>query len=649
MNKAVRSILFLLILTCHLYSQKTWYRYNWDSINRKSFPDMLNYVYNFDLNYYKDNIYVGQYHKAFAARQAKYAESNVNHGYFYLFKEYDSYLRKILEKTIPDTSLTNKIKIFVTKESEHNASMDGSGILRLQIGDIAWFDTESEIAATFGHEVSHFINHDAIKDFGQDLERQFNPGFSFWLAVQPPFSSRPIFIVEPFSEHLWFSRTEESAADFLALKFIMKSPYSTNGMVNKFKKWKRDEIRNQIRFGEAQEKDQTHPDPGNRMKQVNSFSNDSLNKGKKDFVVDSVTFFKFKSIAKEEVINIDMEQCQWDEVIEATFKTYLFEPNNLNNLAVLIEALRRLMLFDEKYKIGEESFILSGYQTRHIKDSKTYAFLNEKKPSILKYLFKGLIDIGKKDLSQIKATELLDTTKIAFTTYSEAYEYFKLKAKEKNCLVCEHYKFFEKSIDTAFAQTYQNLEGPFDTKAYVEQIIKPSSTSNSLFVILPTTLSKTFHIFDMKSFSEKEKFYDTIVDIVKSKVGDRVFKLYDLPYYEQHQLIVLLGLGSYFLNLKENVAYLTDKTDWRKYAPELCNFFARNNIKNLYVIDVNLYLGKEKKSFQDYSFFKISLPGKKNNSFCASVKTGQQDLDPTYSWFYKKVATEFDYFYKLAK
>lgn len=650
MNKVILHSFLILLASFTSFSQSSWYRYNWDSINEKSFPDMLNTIYNFDLNFYKDNIYIGQYHQAFAASEAKAVDYDVKFGHFYLFEKYDKYLRKILETTIPDTSITNKISIYLTRETEVNASMNGSGTLRLNIGSMAWFDSESEIASTFGHEVSHFTNHDVIKDFGKEIENYFSPSFSnFWISARIPFTNQIITFGDPYSERYWFSRTQESAADFLSIKYLKNSPYSTRGLANKFKKWKKDEIRSQIKYGESDAARKTHPDPGDRLKQVETLSSDFSNKDKKDFVVDSVTFFELKSLAQKEVINLNLQQCKLRDVIETTFKTYLFMPDNTDNLTILIEALRRYLLFGEKEKIGDESFLLHDFQTKHIKDSKTYAFLNENKPSILKYLFKGLIDVSKKDISLIKANDLLDTTSIEFTTYSEAYAYFKIKASEKKCQSCTHYKLFEKEINPTDAQDYLKLNSPLDTRGYIEQIINPLVNGKDLFIVMPTSLHQIFHLLDLKSYSEQEKFYDSIVEVIKRKVGNQVLKLHEMPYYDQHQLLMLLSLSDYFLKIKENAVYFTDKTDWTKYCPELCNFFLRNGIKNVFVIDVNLDLRKDKKSYQNYSFYKISLPSIKNNTFNASIKKGEQYLDPQYKWFLKKIGTEFDYFYKFAK
>lgn len=634
----------------YFFSQVPWYRYNWDSISTKNFPDMLNSIYKFDLNYYKDNIYIGQYYKNFAAMQAKSVDNDVKYGHFYSLSEYDNYLRKVLEKTVQDTSISNKIKIFVSRSSEANAFMDGSGVLRLNIGDIARYDTESEIAATFGHEVSHFTNHDVIKDFGKRIESYFNPSFTFSFGFYIPFTGHFINFVDPYSEYYWFNRAEESGADFQSIKYIKNSAYSMRGMTDMFRKMKRNEIRSQIRFGERNSALRTHPDPGDRLKQVGFLSNDSLNKGKKNFVVDSMTFAKLKSMAQMEMINIGMERNQLLEVVESTFKTYLFEPDNQNNLAILIEALRRIILFNKDDKSAELPFILSRYQTEHVKESKTYGFLNEKNPSILKHLTSGFIDVTKKDLPLIKAKELLDTSNVAFTSYIEAYNYFKKKAAETNCSVCDHYTFFDKDPDVLKVKNFLGQKSPFDTRSYLENLVSAKERSKEMIVVMPPSLSSGFHIFDTISFDNKSKFYDTIVNIVKSKTSSAtVVKYEDLPFTDKHHLICLMNNCTFFLKIKENIPYKYDKTDWTKYSPELFSFFDRNDLKSVYIIYSSLDIGKDKKSYQNCSLYKVSIPNAKTSSFAASVKNNIINTEEKYGSFYKKVATEFDYFYRLAK
>ena len=110
------------------------------------------------------------------------------------------------------------------------------------------------------------------------------------------------------------------------------SPYSLKSGANIFKQMKRMEVRAEIVYGKNLKKYSTHPDPGDRLKQVKLLSSDSLNKNKKNFVVDSIAFVKLKELCYQETINIGLQENKVNELIDLTFTRYLFEPDNQYNI-----------------------------------------------------------------------------------------------------------------------------------------------------------------------------------------------------------------------------------------------------------------------------------------------------------------------------
>lgn len=636
----------------------------------KDFPNLKKDVHDFCLKTYRDNIYVGKYYEVFSAALAHNAQSDINYGSFYYNFDagHNNYLRKVLETVINDTAITNKIRIYVCYNSEFNASMDGAGILRLNIGYLNGIESEAELASTMAHEVSHFINEDLIKQFGQEIESFYNAWrpTSFGISVY----GIPVYTFRVKQEDLyWYSRADESAADFRAINFLKKSPYSLKGMADKLRKFKNMEIKGEIMHGESDEAKATHPDPGDRLKQVKILAGDTSNTKKKMFVVNETDFYALKEKAYCESVNYSFESNQLTQLIENSFKNYLFEPDNKYNLAILNEALRRTLLFRGK-EISGESFILARYQTKNVKRSKNYEFLNEEHPSILKHLSKGFIGINKNDLPNLKAKDLADTSVIEFTTYAEAYSYFQKKAVEKNNLLAQYQSFFPSLMDTvkSWKKPDKNAK-PVDTlkiKQFIAEndlfyantnleklISKPDTASRDLYIVAPTLLSKQFGFINQKSYKEQEQFYDTLFNVIKQKAGSNTKKFSDLSFYDQHLMNSLYSHARYFLNVERDrdVMYKGDKTDWTIYLPEVYNLFKNNNVTNIYLVDVNLYLDKVKdtKSYQKYSFYKLSLPNEKTSSFSVSIKSGIQYLDDTYKWFYKKLANDFGYFYKQSR
>jgi len=571
------------------------------------FPNLKKDVENFCLKTYRDNIYVGKYYEVFSAARAHDAQWDINYGNFYynFDAENNNYLRKVLETVINDTTVTNKIKIFVCYDPDFNASMDGAGILRLNIGFLMSVESEAELASVMAHEVSHFINEDAIKHYGQRIE-------AFYTAWRPAvfrFSvyGIPVATIRVKNEDiLWYHRADESSADFKAINFLKKSPYSLKGMADMFRKFKNDEIKSEIMRGESDEANSTHPDPGDRIKQVKTLAGDTTNKNKKMFVVSANDFYSLKEKAYCESVNSSFESNQLNQLIETSFRNYLFEPDNKYNLAILSEALRRTFLF-KGADVYDRSFILSRYQTKNVKRSKNYEFLNEEHPSILKHLAKGFIGINKNDLQNIKAKELLDTTVIEFTTNAEAYSYFQKKAIEKNDLLAQYTSFFpsimdtawnwrkidknKKPIDTLKIRQFIAANDLFNSNAYLEKLLsKPDTANRDLFVVCPTLLSQQFGFINRKSYKEQEQFYDTLFNVIKNKAGANTKKFSDLSFYDQHLINSLYTHARYFLNVEndKDVMYKGDKTDWSIYLPEVYNLFKNNKVVNIYLLYLNL-------------------------------------------------------------
>ncbi len=170
---------------------------------------------------------MGKYYEVFSAAHAHSAQSDINYANFYynFDADHNNYLRKVLETVISDTTITNKIRIYVCYDPDFNASMDGAGVLRLNIGFLTGVESEAELASLMAHEVSHFINEDAIKHFGQRIEAFYSAwrpaGFGFSVYGIPVYTFR--FKQEDI---LLYNRADESSSDFKAINFLKKSPYS---------------------------------------------------------------------------------------------------------------------------------------------------------------------------------------------------------------------------------------------------------------------------------------------------------------------------------------------------------------------------------------------------------------------------------------
>jgi hypothetical protein len=621
--------------------QSDWYHYNWDQSSSKDFSWLYNYIYSKNLNRYKDNIYIGQHYERFSKECAARSNYEVLTGQYYKDIGYDAYLRKVLCTVVPDTAITNHIKIILNREEDFNAYMNESGILQLNVGFVARSNNEAELAMLMGHEVAHFINEDVIKSFGRqiELENSQHTGISWGWGSN---------MVNTVGDFYWFNREQESLADFSSIKFMKKSPYSLKSGANLFRQLKRIEIRSELKYGKRDKIMVTHPDGGDRQKQVKFLSSDSLNKNKKNFVVDSLAFLKFKELCFDETVNICLQHNHISPLIDICFAKYLFEPENQNNLAVLIEAIRRILIFNKEDKYEKQSFILRQYQTGNAIIGGNYTYLYEENPSILKYLTKGFIDVGKEDVGRIKAKDLLDSSIVEFTTYSEAYSYFKQKAKDLNCKVCEHYKYFENGADLTNVGSYTAINNLFETNDYLNPKVAEAGGKKDLFIVLPTNLTKVSYILNRKSLEEEMDLYEKIVKGLEEKLATDVIKLIEMPYQDQHLLASLIGHCRAYLDLKPNHGIKNVNVNWPEVAPELYSLFKRNGVKNIFVCKLNLFHDVTKKSFEVFEYYKIALP-EEGNTFSGEIKQGTADQHEGYKWYIDKLTSQFSGFYKITK
>lgn len=632
-------LIFVLLFMRSSFAQTNWYHYNWDASTPDDFKGLADSVYTFDLQKYKGNLYIGQYSEVASAGYAEAINSDVLHGEFYkTFSGYESYLKRVLVTVIKDPAIVNQTRIFMYRDGDMNASMNESGILRMYVGMMARVNTEAELAMVMAHEAGHFTDEDVVKKTGRYITmNSAGPSLLGFLEYGNVFTS------------FWFSREDESAADFAAIKYMKASPYSLKGGTELFKKFKRLEIRNAIINGPKYTYISTHPDPGDRLKLVKFLSTDSVNVGKKNFVVDSVAFMKLKELCYQEVINIGLQENNLNDLITMCFSRYLLEPDNTYNLAVLIECLRRQLILEKKDHIEDKSFILNRYQTEYVDKSENYAFLNEKTPSILNYLTKGFIDITKEDTLRIKAKDLADRSVTEFTTYGEAYAYFKAKAAAVNCQVCNHYKYFESTPDYNTVDAFVSKNDLFATNDYLKQKSDFSALQGDMVVVLPVGLERVFGGLGRISLEEKRKFYQQVTDSIRVRSGKTTYRYAELKYEDQHLLAAMLNL----IDMPKPESPMEKKNNnWMETSPELYSFFKRNNIHNLYVIDLDVYKNSGARQNEVYMFYKFSLPDKmKFNCWASYEKEAPKELEyekneaESIARFYKK----FSVFYKVAK
>lgn len=634
----LRILLFLFSAT-FAGAQSSWYHHKDDPKISTDYKYWYNEAYQFNLKRYKNNTYVGNGYIDFSREAALYLYNDLAKGNIYQsFEGYEKYIQRVLHVLIKDTLITNKIKVVFYRDESLNASMSESGLLRLNVGMLARLSNEAELAMLLGHEVAHFVHEDAVKSYGKSMENNFLEGNWSWGWGRITFTP---------SNNLWYSREHEESADFASLRYIKQSPYSLKSAGNLYRLFKRDEVRCEIQHGKRNDMNRTHPDPGKRSKMVKGFTNDSLISYRTNFAVDSLEFSRLKEICFMESVNIGLMKNRLDDIITMMFSKYLMEPDNEMNLSTLIEAIRRIMVVKEKDKIHKKSFILYQYQTERKEVLINYPFLGERNPSILNYLSKGFVDVWKEDLSLIKQKELLDPSVIEFTTYQEAYDYFKRKALESNFQLAEHYKYFGTDADKQDASSYSRINTLFSTNDYLLNTMGNVPQQTSILVLPFSTyaLANVFGVEDIISVTEK--FNTDLVNQINKGQTAQIYAMSNFSDNDHHLIRSLVSICRSEVDIASaNGLILKSNSDWTEYSPEVYSLFEKTKSTDFYVclpyVTSSGYLSGKPKVVVFY--YKVLLPANGKSTIMGIEKDWNADILHNREAFYQDFNKQLSFF-----
>ena len=565
-----------VLLFVNLFYAQNWHHYKWnDTIKIDKNSVIFKNAFTDFKNRNNSNIYLGDLYEKEANAHVTYFYNDYANGNIYpSFYGYENYIKEILKQIIKDTSVVNKIQIYFYHSSDCNLSMDGLGNLRIYVGLFNYINDEADLAGALAHEFGHYYNNDLVTEHTSRIQ-------------------------------------QESTADFMAIKLIRNSKYTARGLANVFKSFKRFEIKADLINGINASRDYSHPDPGERLKQVKMLTKDSDNTGKKTFVVDSLKFFELKGLASQEAINISIGHLNFNEVIELSFINYLKNPSDMENLSLLNESLRRLISTD--MDLEKKQFIIHAYKGKGAKQSENYKYVYDDNTSILKFLNKGLLHITSNELNKFKAQDLIDTLFVDFTTNKEALDYFSNIALKENCQPCLISKVFVGNNKQLYNQESEEKNSVFDCNTFIQSLKSNEQFSQDIYIIFPPRINTISHNPNSDTaMSSYEIFVRKSIELFKKTNNlSNVYYYQDLPFSDMHQLdfinhltntlvepslyerAILGNAHSYkngYINLVKNqIVNKKIKLNWKNYSPELYSFFKKYQVKNVYMVNFDIY------------------------------------------------------------
>ena len=569
-------LVYIFFFFTHFMTAQSWRHYHWDNagtLDKSVFEQALE---DFKTRN-NSNIYLGDTYKENGeARVAGFYEDYKLGNIYPSFYGYEKYVKEVLKQVVVDTSLLKKIHVYFYYKTECNLTMDGLGNLRIYTGLFNYINTEAELAGALGHEFGHYFNNDLIERDNSEIQ-------------------------------------QESAADYVSIKLIKNSKYSTKGLADLFKNFKRLEVKAELVFGINSIVPTSHPDPGDRLKQVKILSKDSSNIGKKMFVVDSLKFFELKRVASQEAINLMVADGNFADAIEFAFRNYLYAPDDMENLALLTECLRRYIA--QQPKIADKQFIIYNYKGNGAKKSENYKYVYDDETSILRYLNKGLLFLPSNDLSKVKAKDLLDSATVKFRTNKEAFDYFSAKAIEVKCKPCMISQALADPSKMLYNEELVKSNTVFNCNTFIESLRCNEQFSEDLFIVqTPDVTTKSRKREKDSLVSEYDKFLNSYMELIKTTYNlKNVVFLKDMSFDDAHNIRYVNGLalslvepnlysrairanilshGTNYINTVNNLSISKkEKRTWCNYSPELYNVFAKYKIKNIWFINFDIISG----------------------------------------------------------
>jgi Zn-dependent protease with chaperone function len=357
--------------------------------------------------------------------------------------EANEYLKKIFKELYKDENISPlDVNIKLLRDPQINASANEDGTIYVNIGMLAAFNSEAQIASVFGHEWGHVALGHSFKSFKSHIHYSRSSSLGNGLGMLG-FGFTGL-IVRKVSENEFESDliSNEIDADNNAVLSSRKSSYTDVAGLEVQNKFLKIDEKERLKVGYQKPRNYitTHPNTKKRIEFFRkAIENDSS--VKKNFVVDSLYFLKLKQQAIDETIYLLFKEQNFNDCVELAFTQHLKFPGDNFYLFFLTESIRRLLASNNA--LTDKNFITGNYVLKQKKVKKPLVIISGKYKTntIGEFVYQNTIfnhlDLLLTDTNEVKTPRLLNTDTLEFITYADALQYFKNEAKINNCFTCK--------------------------------------------------------------------------------------------------------------------------------------------------------------------------------------------------------------------
>lgn len=498
---------------------------------------------------YKDAFRMNQKYKEFISimENAKsYPLSKLYCGW----SDMETMVQNIVNELISESDINiypsnTKVKVYIVKSTEVNASAFEDGSIFVNIGLIASCKNEAMLAGVLAHELGHYAHEDQLRGY-----KQFKTDQNWAVLMSLPVGIIFNVNLSPFPLMLMqqaHSRDHEREADEFARNLIKRSKYNPKGLLETFQllKWIDDKEKLRTK-GLKSSIYSSHPSPESRIDLVRAMQSSIKSATGQNYVtIIEEQYLNLRSMAKDEVMYLNSIHDDHFDAMEYFFKKHILDPQNPYYLDHLIHHCSSFLLNNEK--VIDEPFITSEYNVKENMQDIKIDFIQSSYPNLKKEAYRSIFFHKSEILlmfkEEIQKSEDYTSSNIPFFTYKEALEHF---VKLSQALgVTQNFAFAGVALkNQSILDLYLNANSSAYHKPYLKCYQAQDfsvSSSSKLVVLYDPTMYKNSMLDNQKENTAKAKAFDKYHASIKQQyqylAGDHVFKTYEMLNEKEKSLM----------------------------------------------------------------------------------------------------------------